>query len=666
MAKAFEDRPSGPNDFDVIGCISEFDRQISHQSFGEVTRGALRFLADHLGITRASIALLRAEGDGFFLFDATVDVKGVESGKIIPHGSASLSETVEEQRTVYRTDIREWPKQNPVDTHFLAHGLRSTLSVPMVHDGRCTGTLNAAAVEVDGIWPVHQKVFELVAPRLAFALEMGKIHDALVESEAKFRDVFETVGDGIAVADTSNRHVVMANSSMARLLGRDLGELMASAVDSFHPVEQIDAVVSIFQAMVRGERDSASDIPMVRGDGTEFLADVTVRRAKLGDKNCVVGVFRDAFARRQREQAQIQVQKLESIRTLAAGIAHDFNNLLTGLVGNVTLAQMQLDRNHEAWELLDEAQSAATRATALTRQLLTFAKGGAPLRGRLNVSQVLRDSANLAVVGTKVQCQFELPAEVVAVLADEGQLAQVFQNLVRNAVDVMPQGGLVHVRLSRQSSADGDEACIEICDQGPGIAPELLDKIFVPFFTTKSGGTGMGLAVAYSIIHNHGGRIFAVSELGKGTTLRVFLAVCANPAVAPEPPSTSLAGAGRILVMDDEEVVRHVSTRALARAGYVCESTTNGRDAVETYRRALGDGRRFDGVILDLTVPGGMGGREAATEILALDPAARLMVSSGYSEDSVMAEFGHHGFSAVLPKPYTAYQLCDAVRAMLR
>jgi PAS domain S-box-containing protein len=665
MVADLVDPQKSQNDVDVIGLIADFDRHTSHLSFAEIAKGALAFMADRLHIGRASIALLRPEGDGFRVYDATVDVQGVESGTIVPHGSGTLSETVEQKRAIYRADSRDWPAKNAVDEALIAHGFLSSFTVPLVSGGRCTGTLNAVATRVDGIDLATRQTIELVAPRLAYAFEMGIALDALAESEARFRDVFETVGDGIVVADVSNRKVVMMNSPMCALLGRSPAELPGLTINSIHPSDRIDDVVATFEAMVRGERDHAMEIPMLRADGTVFLADVSARSTVISNKRCVVAVFRDATERRRREDEQLHLQKLESIRTLAAGIAHDFNNLLTGLIGNISLAQMSLADSHEARPLLDEAQRAATRATALTRRLLTFAKGGTPLRRCMNIVQVVRDSANLAASGSNVSCQFDLPDQALAVMADEGQLAQVFQNLVRNGVEAMPRGGTVRVQLSRQTGNDGDEICIAVTDQGPGIAPELLDKIFLPFFSTKERGSGLGLAVAYSIIQNHGGRIQVSSALGVGTTFRVSLPEIGIGQDSASPPRAKPQETGRVLVMDDEAAVLRLAERALRDAGYATKVVSNGSDAVEVYRMLFADGQRFDAAVLDLTVRGGMGGKEAAEHILAIDPAARLMVSSGYSEDSVMAEYRRHGFSAVLPKPYTAQQLCEAVQGMI-
>jgi PAS domain S-box-containing protein len=662
------DSPPSNDDYhglDVVSLIATFDRHVSHLSFGEMAKGALAFMAEHLNVERGSVALLRAEGDGFRIFDSTVEVRGVESGRIVPHGSASLSETVEQRQTIYRPDIRNWPNPNLVDMAFLAHGFLCTVSVPLLTGERCVGTMNAASGRVDGIAPATRTVIELLAPRLAYALEMGIALDALAESESRFRIIFDTVGDGIVVADTTSRQLLMVNAAFAALLGRRPEDVVGLKIDQIHPTDQLDAVVRIFASMGRGETSQALEIPVLQLDGKVIPIDVTARATTMFGRPCIVGVFRDARLRRQRETEQLQVQKLESIRTLAAGIAHDFNNLLTGLVGNVSLAQLALDESSEPWEMLGDALGAADRATELTRQLLTFAKGGAPVRNPTDVGAVLRDAASSVTLGTNVQISLSQSSEPCIFMGDEGQLEQVFQNLLRNAVDAMPEGGVVALRVGREKDVDNEAVFVEVSDQGLGIPPDQLDKIFLPFFTTKHGGRGLGLAVAYSIVQNHGGRIGVDSTVGVGTKVRVSLPAprtMAPPTVSLTQPAVSTR---RLLVMDDEPMVLEVARRVLMRAGYMPEIVTNGSAAIEAYRDALAKQERFDGVILDLTVPGGMGGREAAVGILALDPSARLMVSSGYSDDALMAEYRSHGFHAVLPKPYGAQQLRLAVTELL-
>jgi PAS domain S-box-containing protein len=658
--------PENSSDLDVVQLLAEFDRQTAHLSFREIAGGALRFMEDRLRIGRASVALVREDGEGFRLFEASGEVRGFTSGTIIPPGSGLLGKVVKQQRSFYRADIRQVPNQNVVDQALLAGGFLCTYSVPLISGGRCSGTLNTAARSVDGLAPAVRTVIELVAPRLAYALAMGVALDALAESEARFRDVFDTVGDGIIVVDVATRKLVMANSAIGALLGYSTDEMRALGVDDIHPRDQDREVMQIFQTMVDGELNHAIELPLQHRNGSVLLADVSARKTVISNKRCVVGVFRDARERLRREEEQLQVQKLESIRTLAAGIAHDFNNLLTGLIGNVSLAQLQLDKDLQAWELLGEAQRAAMRGSALTRQLLTFAKGGAPLRTRIDIAQVVRDSANLAVVGSNVQCQLDLPSESCAVTGDEGQLAQVFQNLVRNAVEAMPGGGTVGVHVSQQRSKRGDEVCIEVTDHGPGIAPELLGKIFTPFFTTKDKGSGLGLAVAFSIVQNHGGHIQVASKPTAGTTFRVTLPELKGLEATPAPSLPVSPGGCRILVMDDEAMVVRMAERILQNVGFQTEGAAHGEAAVDAYRASMARGQRIDVVILDLTVPGGMGGRPAAEQILAIDPTARLLVSSGYSEDALMAEFRSYGFCGVLPKPYNAQQLCEAVQAALR
>ena len=657
-----------PGTADVIGLISAFDRRISHLTFAEVAHGALDFLSGRLGLARVSVALVEEYGKSLRIFESTTVLHGVESGRVVPFDSGTMGATIKGQITIYSATLPE-PTEDVVFAALLTAGFRSSVTVPLMAGGRCLGTLNAAARTVDGISLVTRQVMELLAPRMAFAIHVGLTHEELAESEARFRAVFTNVGDGVAVADVSNRQILMVNPAICAMLGRSEPELLGLTIAALHPSEGIDEVVASFAAVVEGHLDHALDIPMLRADGTIFLVDVAARHTILSGRPCLVAVFRDATSRRQREQEQVQFQKLESIRTLAAGIAHDFNNLLTGLLGYMSLVQPHLAPGSEPWQMLDEAQRAALRATGLTRQLLTFAKGGAPVRKVTDLVQLVQDSARLATSGSNVQCQFEAPQRGVQVMGDEGQLTQVIQNLVRNAVEAMPGGGTTRIKIRLGPSVPigkGEEACIEVSDDGVGIAPALLDRVFVPFFTTKVNGSGLGLAAAYSIVQAHGGRINVASRQGAGTTFTIFLPLAEIASGTPKPFAALPFASGSVLVMDDQAVVRHVVERALGEVGCDTCLVANGEEAIAAYREALGRGRPFAAAILDLTVPGGMGGREVAAAILALDPEAKLIVSSGYSEDAVMSDYRRHGFRAVLPKPYSAEQLRAVVARLLR
>ena len=366
-----------------------------------------------------------------------------------------------------------------------------------------------------------------------------------------------------------------------------------------------------------------------------------------------------------------RLKKLESVGRLAGGIAHDFNNVLTAIVGNIGLAKMCTAPEDESYPMLEDAEKASLRAKELTQQLLTFSRGGSPIKEPISAGEVVRDSANFSLTGSKVKCQFSLPDDLWPVDADAAQIGQVVQNLVINADQAMPEGGFVRVAAENMVLAaeaglplePGRYVCISVADRGMGIQPEHLPRVFEPYFTTKKGGSGLGMATAHSIVRRHGGHITVDSELGVGTTFRVYL-----PASEKGPPPREAAagnlpaGGGRVLVMDDEEMVRDVCSSMLASLGYEVELARDGAEAVEAYRRARSEGRPFDAVVMDLTIPGGMGGKEAIGELLKVDPKVKAIVSSGYSNDPVMAEFGEHGFSGVVAKPYRIEELGEALR----
>jgi two-component system CheB/CheR fusion protein len=370
------------------------------------------------------------------------------------------------------------------------------------------------------------------------------------------------------------------------------------------------------------------------------------------------------------EQEMLNIQKLESIRTLAAGIAHDFNNLLTGVLSGITLAATNLPDSHPAQEFLAGAEEACRSATGLTQQLLTFSRGAAPVRQPVDLQHVVAATLELVLRGSKVRADVSAAPDLSAVMADRGQVAQVVQNLVLNSVQAMAGGGIVRLRLTNATIgpghgclAPGDYVCLSVCDQGPGIPAQHLEQVFTPFFSTKPQGAGLGLAVVYSIARNHGGHVEVQSEPGQGCCFHVYLPATRETVHRAPPGTAASAGGGglHILIMDDEVVVRRVASQALRRAGYEVTTVLDGREAVDCYAQARARGQDIAVAILDLTVPGGMGGREAAQRILEVDPRARLIVSSGYSEDLDITEFARHGFHGVLTKPYDAPTICAVV-----
>ena len=386
--------------------------------------------------------------------------------------------------------------------------------------------------------------------------------------------------------------------------------------------------------------------------------------------------------RREVEETQGELrraQNLESLGVLAGGIAHDFNNILAAIVGNIGLARMELPESGKAQSLLAEAEAAAMRARKLTRQLLTFAKGGEPVRETAALTGIVEEAARFVLHGSPLRVEFDMADDVWPASVDSGQIGQVVQNLVINAMQAMPEGGAITVSCRNRKIEDdttppgpGRYVCLTVADTGPGIPEELIDSIFDPYVSTKEKGSGLGLAITHSIIRRHGGHIAVDSTPGAGTVFTILLPAAAGEdqqAAAepePEPPAAPAAGAKgcRILLMDDEEMILNVGQRLIERLGHQVVGVRDGEEAVAAYTAAMNE-TPFDLVIMDLTIPGGMGGQEAAARIRERDPRARLIVSSGYSNDPVMADCAAYGFCGAIDKPYQLQALQEAIDAAL-
>jgi len=370
--------------------------------------------------------------------------------------------------------------------------------------------------------------------------------------------------------------------------------------------------------------------------------------------------------RKRLEDELIRTEKLESLGILAGGIAHDFNNLLTGVLGNISLAKMDTTPENSIYTLLSEAEKASLQAKGLTQQLLTFSKGGEPVKKTVSMKDLITDAANFALRGSNVRCDFDLQRDLYPVDIDEAQMSQVIHNLVINAVQSMQDGGMILVKAenvletteAKRPLPSGKYAKITIHDQGSGIPKEGLQKIFDPYFSTKEKGTGLGLATTYSIIQKHGGYITVESQVGVGTTFFIYLPASEKEIQECEKGEKKIpAGAGKILIMEDDQVVREAICAMLIRLGYQVECVENGEEAIKMYQEAMASGRPFDAVIMDLTIPGGMGGKEAVKQLLGLDPKAKVIASSGYSNDPLMANFSEYGFKSVIVKPYTITEI---------
>ncbi|WP_449244144.1 PAS domain-containing hybrid sensor histidine kinase/response regulator [Desulfobacca acetoxidans] len=470
--------------------------------------------------------------------------------------------------------------------------------------------------------------------------------------------------------------VVTFNERWAEMLGYRLEEIepqVKSWEKLVHP-EDLPVVMEVLNAHLEGKTpfyEVEHRLQHKSGSWVWILdRGKVIERDATGRPMRACGTHLDITERRRAQEDRLRFSKLESLATLAGGIAHDFNNILTAILGNISLAKLERDEG----ERLTDAERACLQAKALAHQLLTFAKGGSPIMELLSVANLIRETASFACRGSQVVCEYDLPENLWMVHADAGQLGQVFQNLVINAVQAMPMGGAVKI-LGENIIVEigtnlplnpGKYVKIIVQDRGVGIPTEYLTRIFDPYFTTKQMGSGLGLATVYSIIKAHKGHIAVESTLGLGTAFEVYLPAVTEKIVKPtEGNGQVVKGEGRILVMDDEAMVREILGKMLHYLGYQAVFARDGQEAIEQFGAAQQSGAAFDAVILDLTIPGGMGGKGAINELLRLDPRIKAIVSSGYADDPIMANFREYGFKGVVTKPYRIIELSKVLQEVV-
>jgi signal transduction histidine kinase/ActR/RegA family two-component response regulator len=377
--------------------------------------------------------------------------------------------------------------------------------------------------------------------------------------------------------------------------------------------------------------------------------------------------------RKQVEEELLRARKLEALGVLAGGIAHDFNNFLTIVQGNLGLARLELEAEHPVREILDQTAAACQRAASLASQLLTFGKGGTPVRRTASVARLLRDAIDLARAGANVGFEVAIGDDLWPAEIDASQISHALQNILINARQAMPKGGIIEVRAENiildsgsLTLSPGKYIRISVRDYGCGIPPGDLPRVFDPYFTTKRTGTGLGLTAAYAIVAKHQGRLTVQSTVGVETTFNIYLPASEQALPSEQPTDEVLhMGSGRVLAMDDDAALRKLLTQMLERLGYQVECASDGAEAIVLYEKAKTSARAFDLVLLDLTIPGGMGGIGAAAKLREIDASAKLIASSGYSDAPVMSEFQTYGFDDVIPKPWTPAQVSEVLQRVL-
>ena len=490
--------------------------------------------------------------------------------------------------------------------------------------------------------------------------ERKRAEERLEESERSLKAILSA--SPIGICRVKDRIFEWVNDAMCRMTGYSFEEFAGKTTRFlFESDAEYERAGLVYKTRKLCETQHR------KKDGS--LIEVLIQTSPIDDSTYIVTVT-DITDTKNVEKEQARMGKLESLGVLAGGIAHDFNNILTMILGNVSLARMYMGKDREkTQEKLINAEQAITRAKDLTQQLLTFSKGGAPIKKIIAIGDFLKDVCQFALTGTPVICKFDLDHELLPVEVDEGQMTQAIGHIVINGHQAMRDGGTIRIKAENSivgTSADnlpaGKYINISITDEGNGIPDENLNNIFDPYFTTKQKGSGLGLAVCYSVIKSHKGHIKVESTLGVGTTFHIYLPVFEGHQHERKnvEEGTFSASGGRILVMDDEDSIREMMGDILSSYGYVVDFARNGEEAVSLYQDDT-----YDVVILDLTIPGGMGGKETMKELLRIDPRVKVIVSSGYSSDPIMSDYKQYGFRNVIAKPYKMEELEEVIERVI-
>ncbi|MBI5572253.1 MAG: PAS domain S-box protein [Desulfomonile tiedjei] len=526
--------------------------------------------------------------------------------------------------------------------------------------------INARLVEFGGGRAVQVCVRDIT--------ERKRAAEALRASEEKYRLVVENASDAILVIQDGMLKFV--NPKAKEILGYTEEELMSRPLQVFLHPDDRQIAWTRYRKRLQGE-PVPRDYPLriLDRDGNIRWLEVNAVLIDWGGRPATLNFASDITAKRKTEQELIKIEKLESLGILAGGIAHDFNNIMTAILGNISVAKMCLGDDGKVVTRLSDAEKACLHAQGLTQQLLTFAKGGTPIRKLATVGDMIRDACQFALMGSNIKCDFSFPDDLWAVEVDGGQINQVFYNLVINAHHAMPAGGTIQVSASNAAVTPADGLLLEagnyvkivVKDHGSGIPKKYLTKIFDPYFTTKNRGSGLGLATSFSIVKNHGGLITVDSDIGVGAAFSIYLPASRQPRPAVKDLEAPIsAGSGKILIMDDEALIRDLVQEMLSLLGYEVVVARDGVEAIEQYRIAREAARPFDVVVMDLTVPGGLGGGETIRKLRQIDPQIRAIVSSGYSNDPIMADYANYGFCGVVAKPYGVKELSEMIRRTVR
>jgi len=497
--------------------------------------------------------------------------------------------------------------------------------------------------------------------------ERKQAEAALQASESKYRDLANSIPIGIFECDLQGK-LSFANKILFDWFGYTEEEYLAgiNIFDLIDPKEHARAKKNLAQVF-SPQPSQPHEYRVIRKNGSEMHVLIIARPLRAYEQDVGFrGILLDLTEKMKMESMINNTTRLESLGVLAGGIAHDFNNLLTGIFGYIDLARsVSTDANVQ--EYLEATLASMTRARALTLQLLTFAKGGSPVQKLTPLIPFIQEVAQFALSGSNISCKFFLMKNLWPCNIDKNQIGQVIDNIIINAQQAMPSGGAIEIAAENIALgekehpplAKGNYVKASIKDFGIGIPKDILLRIFDPFYTTKTKGHGLGLATCYSIVNRHGGCIDVESEPGKGSTFHIYLPASLETVAAPAAMVIKHRGSGTIIVMEDEEIIQYAFRKMLESLGYAVVCKKDGKEALDFYTSETMAGSAFAAMIFDLTVPGGMGGKEAVAEVRKLDKVIPVFVASGYADDPVMKNPLTYGFTASISKPFTIAELSE-------